>query len=67
MWIFQKSACSSITGSKAYPEISNSVGYVDQLVLSNAFKKKFGMSPKNYKINKEMMDKYNEKQIDDPV
>ena len=31
------------------------------------FKKKFGMSPKNYKTHKEMMDKYNEKQIDDPV
>ena len=30
-------------------------------------KKKFGMSPKNYKTHKEMMDKYNEKQIDDPV
>lgn len=40
---------------------------MNQLVLSNAFKKKFGMSPKNYKINKEMMDKYNERQIDDPV
>ena len=31
------------------------------------FKKKFGMNPKNYKTHKEMMDKYNEKQIDDPA
>lgn len=31
-------------------EISNKVGYNDQLVFSKAFKKKFGMSPKNYRI-----------------
>ena len=36
-------------------------------VFSKAFKKKFGMSPKNYKTHKEMMDKFNEKQVDDPV
>ena len=29
--------------------------------------KKFGMSPKNYKTHKEMMDKFNEKQVDDPM
>ena len=53
--------------SKSIKEVSNSVGYEDQLVFSKAFKKKFGMSPKNYKTHKEMMDKFNEKQIDDPV
>ena len=41
--------------------------YEDQLVFSKAFKKKFGMSPKNYKTHKEMMDKFNEKQVDDSV
>ena len=50
-----------------FKEVSNSVGYEDQLVFSKAFKKKFGMSPKNYKTHKEMMDKYNEKQIGDPI
>lgn len=30
-------------------EISSQVGYQDQLVFSKAFKKKFGMSPKNYR------------------
>ena len=30
-------------------EISNMVGYTDQLVFSKAFKKKFDLSPKNYR------------------
>lgn len=47
-------------------EVSNQVGYDDQLVFSKAFKKKFGMSPKNYKTHNEMMDKFDEKQIGDP-
>lgn len=34
-------------------EISNQVGYHDQLVFSKAFKKKFGISPKNYRTYKD--------------
>ena len=30
-------------------EISNQVGYTDQLVFSKAFKRKYGMSPKSYR------------------
>lgn len=30
-------------------EISNQVGYADQLVFSKAFKRKYGMSPKSYR------------------
>lgn len=37
-------------------EISNQVGYHDQLVFSKAFKKKFGMSPKNYRTYKDEME-----------
>lgn len=44
-------------------EISNLVGYDDQLTFSKAFKKKFGMSPKNYKTHIDEMDKFKEKQI----
>lgn len=47
-------------------EISNLVGYDDQLTFSKAFKKKFGMSPKNYKAHTDEMDKFNEKQPDKP-
>ena len=62
-----KAANLLVSTSKSVKEVSNSVGYEDQLVFSKAFKKKFGMSPKNYKTHKEMMDKYNEKQLDDPI
>lgn len=34
-------------------EISNQVGYQDQLVFSKAFKNKFGMSPKSYRTYKD--------------
>ena len=30
-------------------EIANNVGYTDQLVFSKAFKRQFGLSPKNYR------------------
>lgn len=44
-------------------EISNMVGYEDQLTFSKAFKKKFGMSPLNYRTHTDKMDKFDEKQI----
>ena len=62
-----KQAVNELTNSDRIKEIANKVGYEDQLVFSKAFKKKFGMSPKNYKTHKEMMDKFNEKQVDDSV
>ena len=63
-----KAASLLVSTSLSVKEIANNVGYEDQLVFSKAFKKKFGMSPKNYKTHKEMMDKFNEKQVeDDPV
>lgn len=43
-------------------EISSEVGYEDPLTFSKAFKKKFEMSPKNYRDRKEQMDKFTEKQ-----
>lgn len=62
-----KAASLLVSTNLSVKEIANNVGYEDQLVFSKAFKKKFGMSPKNYKTHKEMMDKFNEKQVDDPV
>ena len=32
-------------------EISHAIGYADQLTFSKAFKKKFGSSPKQYRID----------------
>ena len=57
-----KAANLLVCTSLSIKEVSNSVGYEDQLVFSKAFKKKFGMSPKNYKTLKETIDKYDEKQ-----
>ena len=50
--------------STEYPvaEVSTSVGYEDSLAFSKAFKKKFGLSPKNYRLQKEDLEKYSEKQ-----
>ena len=44
-----KSANLLVSTSMSIKEISNQVGYNDQLVFSKAFKKKFGMSPKSYR------------------
>ncbi len=43
-------------------EIARCIGYTDQLVFSKAFKKKFGVSPKNYKTHQEMLEHFHEKQ-----
>ena len=42
-----KAANLLMSTSKSVKEVSNSVGYEDQLVFSKAFKKKFGMSPQS--------------------
>ena len=44
-----KSANLLVSTTMSIKEISNLVGYNDQLVFSKAFKKKFGMSPKSYR------------------
>lgn len=62
-----KAASLLVSTSFSIKEIAARTGYEDQLVFSKAFKKKFGMSPKNYKTHKEMMDKFDEKQVGDPV
>lgn len=46
-----KSANLLVSTAMSIKEISNQVGYNDQLVFSKAFKKKFGMSPKSYRIS----------------
>ena len=43
-------------------EVSAAVGYEDSLAFSKAFKKKFELSPKNYRSHKETMDHFTEKQ-----
>lgn len=43
-------------------EVGNRVGYEDQLTFSKAFKKKFGLSPRNYKVHQDQIIKYDEKQ-----
>ena len=63
-----KAASLLVSTSLSVKEIANNVGYEDQLVFfKSLLKKKFGMSPKNYKTHKEMMDKFNESRYDDPV
>lgn len=44
-----KAANLLVSTAMSVKEVSNEVGYHDQLVFSKAFKKKFGMSPKNYR------------------
>lgn len=43
-------------------EVSAAVGYEDSLAFSKAFKKKFELSPKNYRSHKEKMEQFTEKQ-----
>ena len=47
-----KAANLLVSTSMSIKEISNQVGYNDQLVFSRAFKKKFGVSPKGYRTDK---------------
>lgn len=46
----------------AVSQVSDNVGYSDALAFSKAFKKKFGVSPKNYRTHVDTVDKFNEKQ-----
>ena len=46
-----KAANLLVSTTMSIKEISDLVGYNDQLVFSKAFKNKFGMSPKNYRAS----------------
>lgn len=48
-----KAANLLVSTDMSVKEISNQVGYHDQLVFSKAFKRKFEMSPKSYRTNKD--------------
>lgn len=60
-----KAANLLVSTPAAIKEISNAIGYEDQLNFSKAFKKKFGMSPKNYRMHKTSAIFYREKQLTD--
>lgn len=59
-----KAANLLISSELPVTEVSTRVGYDDSLAFSKAFKKKFGLSPKNYRSHKETMVHYSEKQPD---
>jgi AraC family transcriptional regulator of arabinose operon len=58
-----KAANLLLSTSQSISQVSTHVGYEDALAFSKAFKKKFGISPKNYRTHHEKMDRFNEKQI----
>jgi len=62
-----KAANLLVSTPDAIKEISSSIGYEDQLNFSKAFKKKFGMSPKNYRLHKATTILYSEKQLTDHI
>ena len=55
-----KSANLLVSTGMSIKEISDQVGYNDQLVFSKAFKKKFGMSPKSYRTSQNKDETRNE-------
>ena len=55
-----KSANLLVSTAMSIKEISNQVGYNDQLVFSKAFKKKFGVSPKSYRTGQNIDEKRKE-------
>ncbi len=57
-----KAANLLITSTDTIQTISASVGYPDSLAFSKSFKKKFGLSPKNYRNQKKTLDVYDMKQ-----
>lgn len=57
-----KAANLLISSDLPVSEVSSQVGYDDSLAFSKAFKKKFGLSPKNYRSHKETLIRFSEKQ-----
>lgn len=57
-----KAASLLIGTTKPINEVSTDVGYDDALAFSRAFKKKFEVSPKTYRVEKQSLDKYDSKQ-----
>ncbi len=62
-----KAANLLVSTTAAIKQISQAVGYEDQLAFSKAFKKKFEMSPKNYRSFKQKSVHYSEKQLVDNI
>lgn len=60
-----KAASLLVSTMDSIKEISQAVGYEDQLAFSKAFKKKFGVSPKLYRTHKLKTIHYDEKQLTD--
>lgn len=56
-----KAANLLVSTTMSIKEISNAVGYHDQLVFSKAFKNKFGMSPKIYRNYKDELETRNQR------
>ena len=63
--MYSKAANLLVSTNDTIKEISRAVGYEDQLAFSKAFKKKFEMSPKNYRTFRGTTVLYNEKQLTD--
>lgn len=60
-----KAANLLVSTTNSIKEISQAIGYEDQLAFSKAFKKKFGISPKLYRTHKLKTVSYAEKQLTD--
>jgi AraC family transcriptional regulator of arabinose operon len=57
-----KAANLLLSTNQSISDVSTNVGYDDALAFSKSFKKKFGLSPKNYRSQKEEMDLFTKKQ-----
>lgn len=57
-----KAASLLLSTTNPVNEIAMAVGYDDALAFSKAFKKKFDVSPKNYRAGKQSLDHYDKKQ-----
>jgi AraC family transcriptional regulator of arabinose operon len=57
-----KAANLLLSTSLSVSDVAVNVGYDDALAFSKAFKKKFGISPKNYRSQSQKMDRFTEKQ-----
>lgn len=57
-----KAANLLISTELSITDVSESIGYEDSLAFSKAFKKKFGLSPKNYRNHEDSLDLFHEKQ-----
>lgn len=61
-YCLHKAANLLVSTDQTIYEVAKSVGYEDPLAFSKAFKKKFEISPKNYREHRDRMENYSEKQ-----